>query len=338
MEVVNITAQQGTTQDLGLVLNVPVLEIAPDKLAVTHQVGDVTMQTLTITNDGPAPLISNSRLYELGRGQLPNSGTQTGNSTLLTQQASHQLFLPLVMHPPLPPLSSDTLVFNLFTDNSPLLSLALDHEIPGIQQQYFQANHDISNDYWSDGGNDAFDNFGYPTVQVGGISKPISMRPGEHSYSFNGYPISARHDFPEQNVYRMIIESDPNAPARSDIFVGMSGRMGTEGGGVTFEESFTPHRSIRYFVHNDFGGNRSGAPQVVFLLLPSQAQDLADVTYRHSDNDVSFDVSDITLPATIYMVVSYHDITDIEQWFRDDLVPIVLSDWEYGQYGSTGVR
>jgi len=54
--VVDIVAQRGTTQDLALVLNVPVLEVAPASIKVTHQFGDVTTRMLTITNDGPVNL------------------------------------------------------------------------------------------------------------------------------------------------------------------------------------------------------------------------------------------------------------------------------------------
>jgi YVTN family beta-propeller protein len=54
--VVNIVAQQGVTQNFALELNVPRLEVSPESLQVTHQVGEVTTRVLTITNAGPAPL------------------------------------------------------------------------------------------------------------------------------------------------------------------------------------------------------------------------------------------------------------------------------------------
>jgi parallel beta-helix repeat protein len=53
---VEITAQQGTTQDFALMLDVPVLQVSPESLHVTHESGDVTMRTLTISNNGPATL------------------------------------------------------------------------------------------------------------------------------------------------------------------------------------------------------------------------------------------------------------------------------------------
>jgi YVTN family beta-propeller protein len=53
---VEIVAQQGTTQDFALVLDVPVLQVSPDGLEVTHEVGDVTTEWMTITNAGPADL------------------------------------------------------------------------------------------------------------------------------------------------------------------------------------------------------------------------------------------------------------------------------------------
>jgi YVTN family beta-propeller protein len=64
--VVDIVAQQGITQDFALVLNVPVLEVSPTSLEVTHDVGDVTTQAMTITNNGPAPLTFELRESDTG--------------------------------------------------------------------------------------------------------------------------------------------------------------------------------------------------------------------------------------------------------------------------------
>jgi YVTN family beta-propeller protein len=64
--VVSITAQQGATKDFGLVLNVPVLDVSPESLEVTHYVGDVTTRTMTITNNGPAPLTFKLREFDTG--------------------------------------------------------------------------------------------------------------------------------------------------------------------------------------------------------------------------------------------------------------------------------
>jgi hypothetical protein len=56
---IDIVAQQGITQDFDLVLNVPVVHVTPDALAVTQEVGEITTRTLTITNTGPAALAFN---------------------------------------------------------------------------------------------------------------------------------------------------------------------------------------------------------------------------------------------------------------------------------------
>lgn len=53
---VAITAQQGTLQNVALVENVPVLNLAPDSIAVTQAVGDVTVATMTLSNNGPAAM------------------------------------------------------------------------------------------------------------------------------------------------------------------------------------------------------------------------------------------------------------------------------------------
>lgn len=54
--IINITAQAGITEDFPLVLDVPVLEVTPDNLESTQQVGETTTQSITITNAGPTEL------------------------------------------------------------------------------------------------------------------------------------------------------------------------------------------------------------------------------------------------------------------------------------------
>ncbi len=54
--MVSITVQQGITRNFALELNVPRLSVSPGSLEVTHYVGDISTRTLTITNNGPAPL------------------------------------------------------------------------------------------------------------------------------------------------------------------------------------------------------------------------------------------------------------------------------------------
>jgi DNA-binding beta-propeller fold protein YncE len=55
-QTVDVTAQAGTTQDFALILNVPVLNVTHESMAVAQDMGQATTRALTITNDGPAPL------------------------------------------------------------------------------------------------------------------------------------------------------------------------------------------------------------------------------------------------------------------------------------------
>jgi YVTN family beta-propeller protein len=195
-----------------------------------------------------------------------------------------------------------------------------DHEIPGTQHKSFTPLHDIDGYRWTDGGNDAFDSFGDPVLSLGGHLQPILMEEGIHSYTIDDYPVIVHNSFPAQNVYRMTIKAAPGAETRTDMFVAMGGDMGSDGSTVTMEQSFDfAGRNIRYLVNNDWGGNTGGDPQVVFLLLPSAPEDQADVVYQSVADQVSFYVANVSPPVSIYIVVSYHDLPDIEQWFMDEL-------------------
>lgn len=55
-QAVSIVAQQGTTQDFDLVLNVPVIEVSHEDMAVAQDVGQGASRMFTITNAGPALL------------------------------------------------------------------------------------------------------------------------------------------------------------------------------------------------------------------------------------------------------------------------------------------
>jgi hypothetical protein len=82
---VTITAQLGITRNFALVLNVPVLDVSPTSLAVTHYVGDVTTRALTITNSGTVELMFNIATGALSNGLVAyypfngNADDESGN-------------------------------------------------------------------------------------------------------------------------------------------------------------------------------------------------------------------------------------------------------------------
>ncbi|MCB9047742.1 MAG: carboxypeptidase regulatory-like domain-containing protein [Chitinophagales bacterium] len=51
-----ITAQQATVQNIALVENVPVLDLAPDSIDVIQDAGDITIETMTVNNNGPVTM------------------------------------------------------------------------------------------------------------------------------------------------------------------------------------------------------------------------------------------------------------------------------------------
>ncbi len=53
---VTIIAQQGTTLNVALVEDVPVFGLSPEAISVSHYVGDVTDETMTLDNSGPAEM------------------------------------------------------------------------------------------------------------------------------------------------------------------------------------------------------------------------------------------------------------------------------------------
>ncbi|MCP4359068.1 MAG: hypothetical protein GY796_13720 [Chloroflexi bacterium] len=68
---VNITSQQGQTEDFALVLDVPVLQLTHDNMFVSQNVGQTANRTLTVTNAGPAPL--DFKILKTAAGYVPYS-------------------------------------------------------------------------------------------------------------------------------------------------------------------------------------------------------------------------------------------------------------------------
>jgi DNA-binding beta-propeller fold protein YncE len=84
-QTVNIVAQQGTTQDFDLVLNVPVLNITHEDMSVAQDVGQTTTRALTITNDGPASLSFEIGEQDTSPVSLMLSAQHNGENVRLTE-------------------------------------------------------------------------------------------------------------------------------------------------------------------------------------------------------------------------------------------------------------
>jgi Zn-dependent metalloprotease/subtilisin family serine protease len=212
------------------------------------------------------------------------------------------------------------LVWNLNQGSGGMVSRETHDTIPGVQSIAYTATHDLTCDVWTDAGNDAFDGFGTPSVSVGGVSSRVCMLEGDSSYTINGYRVRVRNDFAENHIYRSIIEPQSGEPGRSDITVNLTGNMGSDGSEVNYMDSVqVAGKYLRFYVNEVSFPNSD--PRVVFLIVPSKAEQRDSVRYwQPSSGYVSMEARNISLPATVYIIPSYHSLASIKAWFQNDLV------------------
>jgi hypothetical protein len=193
--------------------------------------------------------------------------------------------------------------------------------IPGVQQRSFTCTHDLTETYWSDAGNDAFDGFGYPSVKVGTDSVPVNMLEGQRSYTIGGYHCTVRNSFAENHIYRMVIEPQTGEnSSRSDITINLSGNMGSDGSEtVRYDSVLVGTKWLRFYINTE-SNYPNYDPRVVFMIVPSQANQKDSVTYwQPSSGYVAMRARNISLPATVYIIPSYHNIDSIKVWMQKDL-------------------
>jgi Zn-dependent metalloprotease/subtilisin family serine protease len=217
------------------------------------------------------------------------------------------------------------LIWNTAHRTGGIISRETHDTIPGVQSRAYSATHDLSCTYWTDAGNDAFDGFGNPTIGVGAVSSSICMLEGDSSYTINGYRVRVRNDFAENHIYRSIIEPHPSETStRSDLSVTFTGNMGSDGSETVYLDSVSiGGKWIRFYVNQVSYPNSD--PRVVFLIVPSKIEHLGNVQYSHVSDNLTMEARNISLPATVYIIPSYHDLSAIKTWFQNEL--IMQSSW-----------
>jgi Zn-dependent metalloprotease/subtilisin family serine protease len=217
------------------------------------------------------------------------------------------------------------LIWNTSHRTGGIISRETHDTIPGVQARAYTATHDLSCTAWSDAGNDAFDSFGNPRITVGAVSSSICMLEGDSSYTINGYRVRVRNDFAENHIYRSIIEPHPSETStRSDITVSLSGNMGSDGAETVYLDSVSiGGKWVRFYVNQVSYPNSD--PRVVFLIVPSKIEHLGNVLYSHSADNLTMEARNISLPATVYIIPSFHDLSAIKTWFQNELT--MQSTW-----------
>ncbi len=188
----------------------------------------------------------------------------------------------------------------------------------------FSALHDLTSNFWIDGGNDAFDGYACVDVTVGGVQQTgLDITTGSREYTTNGYTYRIISDWAENHILRYRIE--PVTPgARDDITVRLYGNLGSDSGTQAWPQTFNHCGfDIDYLVTNDDGlDGLFGDPQVTHFMIPSDPNDLASVNYSIFWDNPDIRAVDVSLPMTIYVTASYHPHADIVGWVKNDMMTV----------------
>ena len=166
----------------------------------------------------------------------------------------------------------------------------------------FQALHDLNGNYWNDGGNDAFDNYGRIRFQhAGAWSGYFDITTGTRNYAAGGVNVQFQSDWAHQNVlrYRMTTRDRLNGNLTFQI----NGNLGSDGSTtaqirtVAFEG-----QQVRYYLTTDGGGND---PDIIHLFVPGNPENVRSIQYTRSGDNVTITAPVDRLPAQMYIALTY---------------------------------
>jgi hypothetical protein len=198
----------------------------------------------------------------------------------------------------------------VFVDGGGPVSLSSSGEpiaFPASPDGFEAVQNDLSPLGWGDGGNDAFDSFGLTQVSIGGgAPEQVDITLGEHFTLVGGTRIRSFADFAAQNVLRIQLTADADAPP---VTVQL-GTLDAGGGNLGCDrDCFVPASidvfgfSLPYMTSTD-----QFDPDTITLLVPQDPLVWETLDIRTMNDNLQITAADITLPATIYIALTNGDL------------------------------
>ena len=205
------------------------------------------------------------------------------------------------------------------------------HDFNSPESAWSPSTSDLRNNRWSDGGRDAFDNFGYPEICIGGSCVNIDMNGTDNalrnatgaatsvsSYSVNGVDVDVTVEFADtnHNAYRIVARPGSNYSGQT-VRIQMHGNLGSDSN--TYQGNRTisvDGNDYTYIVTNDESNvddGTSGDPQIRYF---SYTGNLSFT--RSSNDDVTYSVTG-TLPQALYLFVGDLGASSFEDWLTTEI-------------------
>ncbi len=189
----------------------------------------------------------------------------------------------------------------------------------------FQAQHNERDPSpgcgWADGGNDGFDCFGrFTFAHQGARNENIDPSIGSRPYNVGGYAFTFSSDFPAQNLWRVRFVPQEEFDDRP-VTITVTGNLGSDGSTVAAVRNIEfEGRQVSYLntAERDFA-NPAFDPPIVFMMLPADPEELGRVRYQNNNDNITITATDIKLPATFYVALTYAENGAVAQAILTDV-------------------
>ncbi|WP_162551262.1 calcium-binding protein [Paenibacillus tepidiphilus] len=180
----------------------------------------------------------------------------------------------------------------------------------------WKATQDWNGSYWSDGGNDAFDNFGSTTIRFAGVSSGIYFGAADgvtRETVVAGNTFATRARFLSDNILELFIKQNTENALFS---VSTGGNLGSDG-----REQFEVRtvniggNEVRYAHSKDLSGSD---PDVYLFIIPESSVGSA-VNYTRNNDNIYGSTADMSGAVRILIIPTYLGFQTIQDLLRDNL-------------------
>ena len=174
---------------------------------------------------------------------------------------------------------------------------------------------------WADGGNDAFDCFGRTLNLVhAGEGQALNPAPGIYQHRAGDYAFQFTSDFAGTNTWRMRFEPSVAGDDRP-VDITLQGNLGSDGSTQAWRgEVNAGGAAIPYTVTSDApAAGQPRDPRVVHMVVPSSPEELENVTIDVNRDNVTYQLTQVTLPVTFYVAIGYQAPGSVATMLAEDV-------------------
>ncbi|WP_238593771.1 VCBS domain-containing protein [Endozoicomonas atrinae] len=180
------------------------------------------------------------------------------------------------------------------------------------------ANQDWNGTSWGDGGNDAFDGFGYTTLTINGTTQSnLNLGPagqGPMTHTIGGESITSEVEFLSQNILSIKLDGSDAV----DAVLRVGGNLGSDGNqSLTTGTMTLAGKTVTYAQSVD---NNGYDPNVFMVIIPENDSTQPNASYAYEGTDNLFGtLNNFNFPARVLIIPHRESISDIVNLLENQL-------------------